>query len=273
MVGLDIPVIPVEHQYILTGDIPKSSPAKRPGSPKWAFCAAPTARGICAKSAAVCCSAPTKKARPLATSTARPKAPNTNFSPTTSSAWRPTSRTPSARSVLRKRRLQRGYNGAICYTPDGSPIVAPLGACAIFGSTKATVSASPPPAGPAGRSRNGSSKASRPSICWASIAPLRRLRVARLPHRKKRGGLRECLHDSLPRRRAPGRAPFARRALLRSAARARRGFGQKFGWERANFFAAPGGEQKDDWSFRRSNWFECVRRECENVARNVGVWT
>ena len=29
-------------------------------------------------------------------------------------------------------------------------------------------------------------------------------------------------------------------------------FGQKFGWERPNFFAVDGIEQKDDWSFRRS---------------------
>ena len=33
-------------------------------------------------------------------------------------------------------------------------------------------------------------------------------------------------------------------------------FGQKFGWERANFFATDGMEQKDDWSFRRSKWFD-----------------
>ena len=48
-------------------------------------------------------------------------------------------------------------------------------------------------------------------------------------------------------------------------------FGQKFGWERANWFAPAGVEQKDDWSFRRSNWFEHVGNECENVQSNVGI--
>ena len=48
-------------------------------------------------------------------------------------------------------------------------------------------------------------------------------------------------------------------------------FGQKFGWERANWFAPAGVEQKDDWSFRRSNWFEYVGKECENVQNNVGI--
>ena len=48
-------------------------------------------------------------------------------------------------------------------------------------------------------------------------------------------------------------------------------FGQKFGWERPNFFATDGLPQEDDWSFRRSRWFEAVRREVDNVTRNVGL--
>ena len=48
-------------------------------------------------------------------------------------------------------------------------------------------------------------------------------------------------------------------------------FGQKFGWERPNFFATDGMEQKDDWSFRRSKWFDAIKKECENVKKNVGL--
>ena len=48
-------------------------------------------------------------------------------------------------------------------------------------------------------------------------------------------------------------------------------FGQKFGWERPNFFAVDGMEQKDDWSFRRSKWFEAIKKECKNVKENVGL--
>ena len=48
-------------------------------------------------------------------------------------------------------------------------------------------------------------------------------------------------------------------------------FGQKFGWERPNFFATDGMEQKDDWSFRRSKWFEAIKKECKNVKENVGL--
>jgi dimethylglycine dehydrogenase len=48
-------------------------------------------------------------------------------------------------------------------------------------------------------------------------------------------------------------------------------FGQKFGWERPNFFAIDGMEQKDDWSFRRSKWFKAIEQECKNVKENVGL--
>ena len=44
--------------------------------------------------------------------------------------------------------------------------------------------------------------------------------------------------------------------------------GAVFGWERANWFAPEGVEAVDDWSFRRSRWFEPVDRECRNVAAN-----
>jgi dimethylglycine dehydrogenase len=48
-------------------------------------------------------------------------------------------------------------------------------------------------------------------------------------------------------------------------------FGQRYGWERANWFAPAGVEAKDDWSFRRSNWFEHVGNECRRLRERVGV--
>ena len=48
-------------------------------------------------------------------------------------------------------------------------------------------------------------------------------------------------------------------------------FGQKFGWERPNFFAADGMPQQDDWSFRRSKWFAAIEKEIENTTKNAGL--
>jgi len=48
-------------------------------------------------------------------------------------------------------------------------------------------------------------------------------------------------------------------------------FGQRYGWERANWFAPEGVEPKDVWSFRRSNYFEHVGNECRRLREKVGV--
>jgi len=48
-------------------------------------------------------------------------------------------------------------------------------------------------------------------------------------------------------------------------------FGQRYGWERANWFAPEGVAAKDDWSFRRTNWFEHVGNECRRLRERVGV--
>jgi dimethylglycine dehydrogenase len=48
-------------------------------------------------------------------------------------------------------------------------------------------------------------------------------------------------------------------------------FGQRYGWERANWFAPPGVAPKDKWSFRRSNYFEHVGAEARRLREHVGV--
>jgi dimethylglycine dehydrogenase len=48
-------------------------------------------------------------------------------------------------------------------------------------------------------------------------------------------------------------------------------FGQRYGWERANWFAPSGVLPTDRWSFRRSNYFEHVGNEALHLRRAVGV--
>src|SRR5439155_1592506 len=47
-------------------------------------------------------------------------------------------------------------------------------------------------------------------------------------------------------------------------------FGARFGWERPLWFS-PNGEGRDEYSFRRGNWFEAVGNECHAVRTRVGV--
>jgi len=48
-------------------------------------------------------------------------------------------------------------------------------------------------------------------------------------------------------------------------------FGQRYGWERANWFAPAGVEPKDVWSFRRSNYFKHVAHEVSLMREKVGM--
>ena len=47
--------------------------------------------------------------------------------------------------------------------------------------------------------------------------------------------------------------------------------GQRAGWEQPNWFACPGDEPGYKPSFRRTNWFEPVGRECDLVLNKVGI--
>jgi dimethylglycine dehydrogenase len=47
-------------------------------------------------------------------------------------------------------------------------------------------------------------------------------------------------------------------------------FGARFGWERPLWFARDG-EARDEYSFRRGNWFDAVAEECCAVRERVGV--
>jgi sarcosine dehydrogenase len=49
-------------------------------------------------------------------------------------------------------------------------------------------------------------------------------------------------------------------------------FGEKLGWERPNWFAAQGEEARDEYSFTRPNWFDAVARECQAARERVALF-
>jgi dimethylglycine dehydrogenase len=48
-------------------------------------------------------------------------------------------------------------------------------------------------------------------------------------------------------------------------------WGQRYGWERANWFAPAGVERRDEWSFRRTNYFMHVGNEARLMRERVGI--
>ena len=164
------------------------------------------------------------------------------------------------------------YNGAIAYTPDGSPIVGPawgkrnfwLNEGHSFGITAA---------GGAGWQLAEWIVEGEPTIDMLGVDPRRFGDYATRAYLKKKNEEAYAMVFTIhfpDEEREAGRplrmAPCYERMKERGAV-----FGQKFGWERPNWFAPEGVPQEDHWSFRRSRWFEHVGNECRNVAENVGV--
>ena len=120
--------------------------------------------------------------------------------------------------------MKQVFNGAICYTPDGSPIIGPawgldnfwLNEGHSFGITAA---------GGAGFQLAEWIVEGEPTIDMMGVDPRRfgdyATRV--LPREEERGGVRQRLHHPLPRRGAPGRAAVAHRHRATTAEGAGRG--------------------------------------------------
>ena len=48
--------------------------------------------------------------------------------------------------------------------------------------------------------------------------------------------------------------------------------GEAYGWERPNWYAAPGSEPKYEYSYGRQNWFDATAAECKAVRETVGLF-
>ena len=164
------------------------------------------------------------------------------------------------------------YNGAIPYTPDGSPIVGPawgrpnfwLNEGHSFGITAA--------AG-AGWQLAEWIVEGEPTIDMLGVDPRRFGDYATGAYLRAKNEEAYAnvftIHypdEERPAARPHRTAPCYDRMKAMGAV-----FGQKFGWERPNWFAPAGETQEDHWSFRRSRWFEPVGAECRNVRDNVGL--
>jgi dimethylglycine dehydrogenase len=168
--------------------------------------------------------------------------------------------------------IKKVYNGAIAYTPDGNPIIGPawdidnfwLSEGHSFGITAA---------GGAGWQLAEWIVEGEPTIDMLGVDPrrfgdyaTRQYLVEKNEEAYSHVFIIHYPDEERPACRPLRTAPCYERMQARGAV-----FGQKFGWERPNFFATGGMAREDDWSFRRSAWFEAIRREVANTTANVGL--
>jgi dimethylglycine dehydrogenase len=273
MVGLDIPVVPVEHQYIVTEAHPEIVARHEQGLPEMGVLRESDGSWYMREEAGGLLLGPYEVGAPACYVDGPDDESEyelfqedlDRLVPHIESAVR---RVP----IFEELGIKRVYNGAIAYTPDGSPIIGPawgkrnfwLNEGHSFGVTAA---------GGAGWQLAEWIVEGEPSIDMLGVEPRRFGDYAAKSYliAKNEEAYANVFTVHFPdEERVAGRplrmAPCYDRMKALGAV-----FGQKFGWERPNWFAPEGVPQQDHWSFRRSDWFEHCGGECRNVMENVGL--
>ena len=273
MVGLEIPVIPVEHQYIVTEPHPAIQERQAKGLPEMGVLRESDGSWYMREENGGLILGPYEVGAPVCyfdgpTDDSEYELFQEDLERLMPHIESAIHRVPAFAEVG----VKKVYNGAIAYTPDGSPIIGPawdlpnfwLNEGHSFGITAT---------GGAGWQLAEWIVEGEPTIDMNGVDPRRFGSYATKSFLKEKNEEAYAnvftIHYPDEEREA-GRplrtAPCYDRLKNMGAV-----FGQKFGWERANWFAPEGVAQDDHWSFRRSNWFEHVGNEVRNVTENVGV--
>ncbi|SDD70496.1 GcvT family protein [Rhodospira trueperi] len=273
MVGLDVPVIPVEHQFIVTEPHPEIVARRKQGLPEMGVLRDSDNAWYMREENGGLLLGPYEKGAPCCY--ADDPHPDTEWELFQGDLERlephiegAIFRVPAFGEVG----VKEVYNGAIAYTPDGSPIIGPawglrnfwLNEGHSFGITAA---------GGAGWQLAEWIVEGEPTIDMLGVDPRRFGDYATKGYLRRKN---EEAYANVFTIHYPDEERVAARPLRTAPCYERMRdlgavFGQKFGWERPNWFAPPGTPAEDDWSFRRSQWFEAVGREARNVAENVGL--
>ena len=273
MVGLDVPVIPVEHQYIVTEQHPSIKERNQKGLPEMGVLRDSDASWYMREEAGGLILGPYEPGAPACYVNAPDQ--NSEYELFQEDLERISDHIESAIKrvpIFGELGVKKVYNGAIAYTPDGSPIIGPawdlknfwLNEGHSFGVTAA---------GGAGWQLAEWIVDGNPTIDMLGVDPRRFGSYATKNYliEKNEEAYANVFTIHYPdEERSAGRplrtAPCYERLKKMGAV-----FGASFGWERANWFAPEGVEQVDDWSFRRSSYHKYVGSEIKNLSNNVGL--
>jgi dimethylglycine dehydrogenase len=298
MVGLDVPVIPVEHQYIVTEAHPAIQARKAAGLPEMGVLRESDSSWYMREEAGGLLLGPYEVGAPVCyVDGPDPQSEYELFqedldrlAPHIETAI---TRVPAFGEVG----VKRVYNGAIAYTPDGSPIVGPAWGLKNFWLNEGH-SFGVTAAGGAGWQLAHWIVDGEPTIDMMGVDPRRFGPYAGQGYLTEKN---EEAYAKVFTPHYPDEERTAARGLRRTPCYDRMKalgavFGSIYGWERPNWFAPEGyalteadldkpdvilnenhpeqvdGEPiREKWSFRRSNYFEHVGAECRHVTSKVGL--
>ena len=298
MVGLDIPVIPVEHQYIVTEPHPLIRERQAKGLPEMGVLREADSSWYMREENGGLLLGPYEHGAPCCYMDGPSDQSEYELFQEDLDRLAPHIETAIARvPAFGEVGIKKVYNGAIAYTPDGSPIIGPawdkknfwLNEGHSFGVTAS---------GGAGWQLAEWIVEGEPSIDMMGVDPRRFGPYATRGYLKTKN---EEAYANVFTPHYPDEERVAARPLKRTPVYDRMKdlgavFGSVYGWERPGWFAPKGysltkeelnspdvltnhnhapatedGRILEKWSFRRSNYFPFVGEECRNVMNNVAI--
>ena len=273
MVGLDIPVIPVEHQYIVTEPHPAIQERQAKGLPEMGVLRESDSSWYMREENGGLILGPYEVGAPACYVEGPDDGSEYELFQEDLERLMPHIESAIARvPAFGEVGVKKVYNGAIAYTPDGSPIIGPawdlpnfwLSEGHSFGITAA---------GGAGWQLAEWIVEGEPTIDMNGVDPRRFGSYATKSYliEKNEEAYANVFTIHYPDEEREAARPLRTAPCYDRLKALGAVFGQKFGWERANWFAPQGTPQEDSWSFRRSGWFDHVGNEVRNVAENAGL--
>lgn len=271
--GVDVPAIPVEHQYIVYDESPELKAYRRGGGHELAVLRESDKSYYLREERMGWILGPYEAGAPARFADGVPEWFGKNLFDGDLERLLPHVEAAQRRvPALEKCGIKDVVNGPISYTPDGGPMVGPawgarnlwLNEGHSFGITAA---------GGAGWQLAEWIVEGEPGIDMLAVDPRRfgPYTSKRYVVTKNEETYRNVFTVHYPDEEREDARPLKTSPVYEKLKRMGAVFGQRYGWERPNWFAPAGVEPRDVWSFRRSNYFEHVGNECRRLRSGVGV--
>jgi dimethylglycine dehydrogenase len=273
MAGIEIPSIPVEHQYIVYDTCPELEAYRRGGARELAVLRESDQSYYLREERMGWILGPYERGAPARFADGVPEWFGKSLFEGDLERLLPHVQAATRRvPALEHCGIKDIVNGPIAYTPDGSPLIGPawnvrnlwINEGHSFGITAA---------GGAGWQLAEWIAEGEPGIDMLAVDPRRFGPYAgrRYLLTKNEETYRNVFTVHFPDEERPDARPAKTSPVYDKLDRLGAVWGQRYGWERANWFAPPGVERADRWSFRRSNYFEHVGNEVRLMRERVGI--
>ena len=297
MVGINVPVIPVEHQYIVTEQHPAIMERRKQGLPEMGVLRESDASWYMREEAGGLLLGPYEVGAPACYIDGPAANSEYELFPDALERLEPHILSAIARvPAFGEVGVKKVYNGAIAYTPDGSPIVGPAGTLRNFWLNEGH-SFGITAAGGAGWQLAQWIVEGEPGIDMMGVDPRRFGDYASTGYliEKNEEAYAKVFTVHYPDEEREAARPLRQTPCYSRMKDLGAVFGSVFGWERPNWFApkgyeltdadldrpdvilnhnhpdVPGEPIREKWAFRRSNYFEFVGTECRHVSEHVGL--